>query len=488
PPQYRGTEARLTLFSTTGAILTRFDSVACGRPAVADMNGDGVAEIVVNNRIVQADGSGVVTTAANPRNSIAVIYDVDDDPELEVIGLNAVFDHNGAIEWQDTSVFNAGGGYTAVADMDLDGDPDIVAVSSSLHMVTVRDGATGTLLGGPTEVTPIGVATIDARVAAIMAARPDRDALSGGGPPTIANFDGDPEPEFSLAGGYAYAVFEADTSRNWFFETQDTSSRATGSSVFDFEGDGLAEVLYNDERYLRAFRGSTGDVYLEDCNTSGTLTEYPIVVDVDNDDHAEVIVAENNYAFSSCDDGTDSSAGIHAFGHPTNDWVRTRRIWNQHSYHVTNINEDGTLPLVEERNYTNPRLNNFRQNVQPDGLFDAPDLVLRDPFFSTAACADSALIMRVRVFNNGRAGAPAGIPVSFYVDGTYIGQVATTRTLFAGASEVVELRFEPVTLGETYSFNAVLNDPARDPVVGFNECRPDNNGTDDATGACPNIG
>ncbi len=482
--------ARLTIFSATGDILKRFDTepvvVGCGRPAVADMNGDGVAEIAIGNRIVQADGSGFVDATLTGTASIVVLYDVDDDPDLELVSINGVADYDGTPVWQDP-LWAGESGYVAVADMDLDDDPDIVATSVTSHQVTVRDGATGALLAGPIEITPLDDAAIVARVNAVMAARPDRDALSGGGPPTIANFDDDPEPEFALAGGYAYVIFEHDATRKWYLETQDTSSRATGSSVFDFEGDGVAEVLYNDELVFRSFRGPTGDVYLERCNTSGTLTEYPIVVDVDNDDHAEIVLVENNYARNTCSDGSASSTGVYAFGHPDNQWVRTRRIWNEHSYHVTNINEDGTLPLREERNYANDRLNDFRQNVQPDGLFDAPDLVLRDASFSTAAC-DGALLLRVRVVNDGRAGAPAGVPVSFYVDGAFVGTVATTRPLLPGASELVELRFEPVTAGTTYSVTAVVNDPAHDPLPGLNECRTDNGGIEPFTAACPTFG
>ena len=479
---------RLTIFSARGEILHRFSEgpvVGCGRPAIADMDGDGVAEIVIANTIVRADGSGVVNAPLSGTSSIAALYDVTGDGDLELIGINGVARADGSVVWQE-EMFRGEGGFVAIADMDLDGDPDVVATSSTSHAVTIRDGRTGELLAGPVEITPTDDPAINARVAAIMAARPDRDALSGGGAPTIANFDDDPEPEVALAGGYAYVIFESDLSRKWYFETQDTSSRATGSSVFDFEGDGVAEVLYNDERFFRAFRGPSGAVYLERCNTSGTLTEYPIVVDVDNDDHAEIVLAANNYAFSQCSDGSPSSTGIWAFGHPDNQWVRTRRIWNQHSYHVTNINEDGTLPTREAPNHSNPRLNNFRQNVQPDGLFDAPDLVLRDLAFSTAQCS-GALVLRVRVLNAGRAGAPAGVPVSFYVDGTFLARTTTTRPLLAGASEVVEVRLEDAVSGTPYAITAVLNDPGHEPLGGLNECRPDNNGTEAVIALCPDL-
>lgn len=190
--------------------------------------------------------------------------------------------------------------------------------------------------------------------------------------------------------------------------TTDRSSRVTGSSVFDFEGDGVAEVAYNDERQFRIYRGPDGSELFSRCNTSGTLREYPIIVDVDNDDHAEVVLMANNYAFG-CLDGTASGTGIYVFRHPRNQWVRTRRIWNQHSYHVTNVNEDGTIPRTETRNWTAPGLNNFRQNVQPDGLFDAPDLVLLDLAAATRPCP-TGLALSVRVVNRGAAGAPAGLP------------------------------------------------------------------------------
>jgi hypothetical protein len=40
-----------------------------------------------------------------------------------------------------------------------------------------------------------------------------------------------------------------------------------------------------------------------------------------------------------------------------------RQIRNQHSYHVTNVNEDGTVPVVETPHFTIPDLNNFRLNA-----------------------------------------------------------------------------------------------------------------------------
>ncbi len=64
----------------------------------------------------------------------------------------------------------------------------------------------------------------------------------------------------------------------------------TGTSVFDFQGDGKAEVLYNDECFFRVFEGATAKVLYERPNSHRTQTEYPIVVDVDGDSNSEIVV------------------------------------------------------------------------------------------------------------------------------------------------------------------------------------------------------
>ena len=66
-----------------------------------------------------------------------------------------------------------------------------------------------------------------------------------------------------------------------------------------------------------------------------TASEMPIVVDVDNDGKSEVVIPEPN---------TDAdSGGIEIWEDSHNNWVRTRRIWNQYAYNVTNVTEDGQI-------------------------------------------------------------------------------------------------------------------------------------------------
>ena len=115
-------------------------------------------------------------------------------------------------------------------------------------------------------------------------------------PTTIADFDGDSRPEIGVAGGRSYSVYDPDRMSPvlWSQPTVDLSSNATGSSVFDFEGDGIAEVVYQDECMVRVCRGTDGEVLLEVENSSATIHEYPLVVDVDADGNSEIIIVANN--------------------------------------------------------------------------------------------------------------------------------------------------------------------------------------------------
>jgi hypothetical protein len=414
------------------------------------------------------------TTALYAAANFVTMADLDADGDLELVGGNAAVHHDGTLLWERTDNPD---GYPAIADIDMDGLPEVVVVSGGDHAIRALNGEDGSSLWGPADVNQ-GHGAADP---------------GGGGPPTIADFDGDGRPEIATAGGYGYVVFEGeDGSPKWFQPTQDLSSRSTGSSVFDFDGDGAAEVVYNDELFLRVYRGSDGAVVLEECSTSGTLWEYPVIVDVDNDDHAEIIVMNNDYGGQTCAGGSAGRHGIRVLGDSMSRWVRTRRVWNEHTYHVTNVEEDLAVPSAETANWTVPGLNNFRQNVQPDGVLDAPDLVVADVVLDAALCPTEAWIT-FRVVNRGRAGAPLGIPIQIFDtdpstgSATPIATAHTTRRLLAGESELLRIELPlTITAGTPFMLWLTLNTgPTR--VEGLNECREDNN-TTPLTLLCPELG
>ncbi len=334
------------------------------------------------------------------------------------------------------------------------------------------------------------------------------NCLAGGGAPVIADFDGDHRPDIGFASRWYYIVYsnKSDSLNILWADANihDYSSAATGSSVFDFEGDGVAEVIYADEYYLRVYSGlgsstdNNGDGYSDESiiykeeNSNGTLTEYPIIVDVDNDGSTEIVVASTSYSGAP-----KSIYGVRAFEDPNGKWVRTRRIWNQHNYFVTNINEDGTVPAKPEVNWKNEKLNNFRQNVQPSGMFNAPNLVAKGLVSDENRCTENSLQLIASVENQGSLGVKAGATVSFYAknangtsDTAYLGAVKVPSILSPGSQATVTFNWDltgtfpgqetPTKIETPATIYFIIDPPTEDKQRGeFIECKEDDNQSED---------
>jgi hypothetical protein len=445
------TDNKLIVFSAAGKVLWKSDDpkIKCvyGGPQLGDVNGDGVPEILVRYNVIDSKTHKVIFEGRSssypyPTMDYSTFADIDLDGDLDIVGGNVVYRNDGTgkftVLWDGTTFATPmPDGYVAIADLDLAGDglPEIAVVHSleqSLHTIRVVRAKDGSTVWGPTDTNPTG------------------GTDTGGGPPTIADFDGDGKPEIAMAGGYSYNVYDGATGKlKWRTTTTDRSSRVTGSSVFDFDGDGKAEVVYADERNLHVYEGPTGKELLTICNPSGTLWEYPLVADVDGDDQAEIVLVGNDmwWGCSGAMGPSTGPTGLRVIGSKGGNWVRTRRIWNQHTYHVTNINDDATVPAKELPNWKQPKLNNFRQNVQPGGLFDAPNAVVE----LEGSCSMPAAL-RARVRNLGVASLPPGVVVGFYEGdpagmSSKIGTGKTTAAIPPGGFELVEIKWDPAPTG-----------------------------------------
>jgi hypothetical protein len=335
------TSSTIKAFEHDGTLKWTSSSVAgliygtSDAPAISDMDGDGKPEIIVGAAILDNAGNvvgrgrhGMGRSSNVGATSFAV--DVDGDGQQEVVVGNALYD-NGESD-----------GYVAVADFDGDGKGEIVVTGDGKLRMQDDDGT--------------------------VVCRGNIPGASGsyGGPPTIADFDGDGEPEIGVAANSTYTVFESDCSKLWQTTTQDASSGNTGSSVFDFEGDGVAEAVYADETRLWVFAGPDGSVKLESTqHSNATWTEYPVIADVDGDGQAEIVVPN-----------TSGHQGFYVFGDADNSWRAGRRIWNQHAYHITNVTDDGGIPANADLNWDS--YNNFRSGDVGAGLSGVyPDLIVQ---------------------------------------------------------------------------------------------------------------
>ncbi|PJB36469.1 MAG: hypothetical protein CO108_23325 [Deltaproteobacteria bacterium CG_4_9_14_3_um_filter_63_12] len=483
-------------------------------PSLADIEGNGSPEVIIGNVVfdgltglLEYDGDNAGTGLGVGNNAFlgpsSTVADYDLDGKMEIIAGNTVYEYDSTTnalveEWTypyTSSNSSCGGsvpcdGFNAIGNFDADIEGEIVIVRRGEVFVIDNTGALLHKMAIPLDsVLPY-----------------DGDGPCGaneGGPPTVADFDGDGRPEIGTASADYYVVVDWDCVGDpatqlidldgdgtddvvncaaagilWKMPNQDCTSRATGSSVFDFNGDGRAEVVYADERNFRVYDGLTGAVLLDDnTHSSNTRIEMPLVADIDNDGKAEIVVPEPAY----WDANALMKGGIDIWEH--DNWVRTRRIWNQHGYYVSNITEDGQVPRQADINWTHSRLNNFRQNVQPAGLFDAADLVVSSLLADGSACTSTGQVqVAVTVENIGAIGVASGVDVSLVATIVSTGEVIpiqtlqTTTFLLPQQSETLNFSW---TMPQQYSqMDLELTVTVDADVLGLgthNECHEDNN-------------
>jgi hypothetical protein len=414
-------------------------------PSVHDLNDDGRPEILIGRYVFGPDGC-----ALNPSQSydnylrlgtFPVVTDIDGDDAPELIEANGIYSWSGSDwvpepYWMPTDPVASRLGHVAIADLtdvgdSRPGEPEIIVASaltptsSSLTTGTVRVvKLSGEIIFGPFE----------------LPAEPGRPA-GRGGPPTVGDFDGDGRREFAVAGGSRYTVFDLDCNVAdatapgcdraaslprgvlWSRPSQDFSSNVTGSSVFDFDADGVAEVVYGDECFVRIYRGTDGEVLFSQAASSGTGYEYPVIADVDGDFNSEIIVAMTRGPDCPSTDPIApggvpslSQAGIVVLRDAMDRWAASRPIWNQHAYAVTNIQDNATVPRTSTwtPNHEVPELNNFRMNSQGNlELTGAADLTVRLADDICGASGETEL--SASVCNRGTNPVADGARVVFYV-------------------------------------------------------------------------
>ncbi len=451
--------------------------VSVGRwngPVLADIAFDARPEIFFDGVIYDADGVKITAGlgwVGFAQGVFPIVADVDMDGDIEVLIGNRAHTFDEATKTLAVEAYAAAtstGGHIAVADFGAFG---VGLPADAAEVVVVSGGAmTITDLTGAAVFGPI--------------------ALPGGGsggPPTIADFDGDGQPEVAAAGLGAYTVFDIDCVAPlpdkcksvgvlWSRVSQDKSSSVTGSSVFDFEGDGTAEAVYGDECFTRVYSGATGEVVSSGPRSSCTWHENPIVADVDGDFRSEIVVGSNTNCSIGCpeldpifdglrcdgddeclagncvagfcrctknascpagykcaamlpatEDGQGSvcraahsgkTGGVRVFRDLKDRWVHSRPIWNQHPYSITHVDEFGRIPAKGEvpPNWVTPGLNNFRQNTQGEAAaLAAPDLTAKPAGGKAVTCnADGTLSVKVLVCNRGVVTAPPGVSVQVY--------------------------------------------------------------------------
>ncbi len=500
--------------------------IAASPPAIGDLDGDGLPEVVTHRAITglvafawDPEAESFATSWVSTESDISglgrwdgpSIHDLDDDGFPEVITGGEVYDGRSGARRNPGQVIGGSMVFSVVADVDADGMAELVAgpvhgwdAEANRWEVDHAGGPPGsnygvgdfgTDLGGPesfdgttrdgiAELVIVGdgfvaIATLDGDI--LLRA----EGIAGGGPPTVGDFDNDGQAEVASAGGNAYRVFDLECSAGeapcaaqwvrWLQPSQDLSSRRTGSSIFDFDQDGSAEAVYGDECFTRIYDGRTGAVLYSAFRTSCTWFENPVVADPDRDGNTEILIGTNANCDITCPDidpihpglrcetdldcpgvgrcvaqlcrcthdddcspdtrcvspigEGDESGDVCRAVHPDgvglqgvrvlrdrlDRWASSRAMWNQHTYSITNVRDDGTVPRTSEwqQTFTLGGPNTFRANAQGDiSSTHYTDATARfDEGFCRAT--ETGWSITATVCNRGGRTIGGGMPVTF---------------------------------------------------------------------------
>ena len=368
------------LAGDTGAVHLKIDQVidAYANPALGDIDGDGIPEIVtirsepgdiIQGHVLALEHDGALkweSATVFPAWQVALaLADLDADGDVEILAGNIVLDHLGAMLWT-APADNGAIDIPVAADLDGDGDLEVLHGGDAYH----HDGSV--YYNSPVGVSHPQVANLDAdpEPEVLLAGFNGLSLLEHDGtvvfldknpsgdeswwrPAAVHDLDGDLKPEIVVSSNSHYTAYRPDLSVLWTATVQDDSGFAAGTA-FDFLGGGFAEAMYADEQFLYVY-GEVGEVLLSSPRSSWTQAENPVVADVDNDGSAEIVVVSNGGA----------QPAVQVIRDVGDRWIQARRIWNQHAYHVTNVREDGTIPQQQVPSWQT--LNTFRTNAQIEG-------------------------------------------------------------------------------------------------------------------------
>src|SRR5574341_15974 len=437
-----------------------FAGYGCTQPAIADIDGDGNPEIIVGPTVINGDGSikwgypifyywtgqGWPGGGAGMGYPKAIAADLDLDGKQEILAGNTAYNADGTIKWWNKSLPD---GRSVVANFDDDPYPEVL----------YGTGVGGWAAGG------IRIYLLDHNGSIIwgpvyLDAFESNASTFTGNEFVIADFDGDGEIEFGLRGYNKYFIFDKNgqlkspLSMPWL--TTGGVWERSSPTVFDLNGDGRPEVISNTTAF-RIYDGRDGAILYEEGFAGGLYDQSVIVSDVDRDGHAD-IVAFGNY-------------GINVYSAENNDWVAARTIWNQAGYHVTNVNDDGSIPQHEAPSWLLNNTYHTQAAVAPAANpYRAPNLTAS---YFRSSQSSSGVELTVRIGNGGAKEAQAGAVVMFY-DGdptadVVIGTAATTKSLNSGEYQDVILSVSGLSEGLHHVYAVV------DAGNTISECREDDN-------------
>jgi hypothetical protein len=427
--------------------------------SIADFNHDGIPEVYTGNRIFSlasgellcdggTDNTGILYHNGGDASIAADIVHYNDN-NLELCAGTQIYRVNIP---QGATTSSAGATMSLISDMELP--------TAQKPANASKDGATQVVdidNDGELEVVVItreSDATDHPAVVYVWKPLPNNQSYLIGSYttpinsdyysiPMIGNIDNDIYPEIVYLGDekhiYALDYVPANAQGNriankWTYTANGDVSSCTGMTLFDFNNDGKSEIVYRDETRLHIFEddGSALKVEYIDEVYSYTLREFPLIVDIDDDGQAEIVVSGHT-------EGKRYNGYVRVFKSGGSRWAPARKVWNQYMYNAVNVNEDLTIPQYqlnpatpfpgEDGKFAPPSsydddnvrpYNNFRKQqtfLSQKGipLWLAPRAVVDSTFYHYDAEKDS-MSVSVDVINAGDVPFSAPFHITVYKD------------------------------------------------------------------------
>ncbi len=373
-----GYDKKIRSYTIDGTLLNVSDRpTSCdGMVSLADFNGDGYPEVYSGSDIFDAatlkwlcsgpeSGNKGLSFRGTPYYSYGVhhhcyyamslAYNVLGDEKQELICGNTIYDVD--IQSRTNPSLNSisinktitppsnftPDGHVSIADFDLDGECEILVIRDDTDDQTVDDCYFYAYKPSSGQII-FQNAHLCSSTSYVFIGNTDSDPY-----PEIVFLENQPKYHNEAIICWRYTP-QSGLNTIWSQNHNDTSGM-TAMTLFDFNQDGIFELVFRDNTHLRIINASgishvTGNDTIRPYNIytqvmgAGTGIEYPVVADVNNDGAAEIVVTGVlNQTFND----NVGYGDLHIFGNP-NSWGAARKVWNQYMYHVTNVNEDLTIP------------------------------------------------------------------------------------------------------------------------------------------------
>jgi hypothetical protein len=309
------------------------------------------------------------------------------------------------------------------------------------------------------------------------------------------------------------AVISKRLKLSWMMKHSDISHQ-TGIVMFDFDADGIDELVYRDELSLRVISPANKangydfvDLSMDHLSypqvirfrETGILSytgfECPVIADINGDGSADIIT----FALEGVSRTENSSGYLCAFEAAEGSWAPARPVWNQGIYYPLQINDNLTVPRYPQstltKYYSKLPAHMYGDTIRPfNGNWIQQPIVRTNNYVPIMMTSDPSISMegikiisstkiqtqiRITVENRGGASANTKTPITFYHTEINPKNRIVTSTLkkdiYPNRNATIDYFLQGNLVGKIIYARLVDDGSTKFPAKDFFDCDPTNN-------------